>query len=194
MHLNVMRQLVVPELQRITALVGAVQNGIEESSDERVRITLYSTERNVLAQDFSVLRCSHNEEERSSQHPQAHVRHPNHDDGRRRTVLLGPQRDLEQDDRFLRQGRHGIPGARRQAGSGDSLASLSSRRAARGGDGGRGGCERAGRAGGRRAARHGTDGDRCGCDRRGRAGAQGVWAPIAIAAAAVEGQPPPDPP
>jgi hypothetical protein len=32
----------------ITALVGAVQNGIEESSDERGRITLSSTERNVL--------------------------------------------------------------------------------------------------------------------------------------------------
>ena len=32
----------------ITALAGAVQNGIEESSDERVRVTLSSTEKNVL--------------------------------------------------------------------------------------------------------------------------------------------------
>ena len=38
-------------------------------------------------------------------------------------MLLGPRRDLEQDDRLLRQGRRGLPGARRQAGRGDSSAS-----------------------------------------------------------------------
>ncbi len=54
-------------------------------------------------------------------------------------MLLGAQRDLEQDNRRLHEGRHWVQGARRPTVCCDPSPSRSPRRAARGGGGTRGG-------------------------------------------------------